>query len=103
MRAISSSIRRTQTPDGGILLDIERGQMFSLNEIGSKILDLLETGYDEGQIAEHLSAAYGTDIDTVQVDVHDFLESLNQQHILEQCAPTATSEREATDGGSSPT
>ena len=46
--------------------------MFSLNEIGSKILDLLETGYDEGQIAEHLSAAYGTDIVTVQVDVHDF-------------------------------
>jgi hypothetical protein len=99
MRAISSSIRRTQTPDGGILLDIERGQMFCLNSIGSKILDLLEEGHNEGRIAEQISAAYGTDIETVRMDVHDFLESLNQQHILKQCAPAATSEREATDGG----
>jgi hypothetical protein len=103
MRAISSSIRRTQTPDGGVLLDIERGQIFCLNVIGSKILDLLEEGHNEGRIAEQVSAAYGTDIETVRMDVHDFLENLNQQHILEQCAPTATSEREATDGDSGPT
>jgi hypothetical protein len=103
MRAISSSIRRTQTPDGGVLLDIERGQIFCLNVIGSKILDLLEEGHNEERIAEQVSAAYGTDIDTVQVDVHDFLENLNQLHILRQGAPTETSKREATDGDSGPT
>jgi hypothetical protein len=103
MRAISSSIRRTQTPDGGILLDIERGQIFCLNLIGSKILDLLEEGHNEERIAEQVSAACGTDLETVRTDVRDFLENLNQQHILKQCAPTATSEREATDGGSGPT
>ncbi len=97
MLSISSTIRRTQTPDGGILLDIARGEIFSLNAIGSKILDLLETGRNEGQIVEQVSAAYGADIDTVRVDVHEFLEVLNQRKIL-QHDPGAGSSTEAAHG-----
>jgi hypothetical protein len=82
MLRISSAIRRTQTPDGAILLDVGRGQIFSLNAIGTKILDLLEAGRDEAQIAAHLSAACSTDIDTVRRDVRDFLEALSQHAIL---------------------
>jgi hypothetical protein len=89
MLAISNAIRRTPTPDGAILLDVELGQMFSLNVIGSKILELLETGRDEGQIARQVSAAFGADIDTVRVDVHDFLETLRRHRILLQGGPEA--------------
>lgn len=102
MRAICSSIRRTRTPDGGILLDVARGQMFSLNAIGSTILDLLEAGNDEERIAEHLSVVCDTDLDVVRFDVREFLENLSQQHILQQSTPTPTNDREAADDDSAP-
>ncbi len=82
MLTISGTIRSTPTPDGAILLDVERGQMFCLNGIGSKILGLLGNGCNEEQITAQVSAAYGADVDQVRDDVHNFLETLTQNHIL---------------------
>jgi len=79
---ISDTIRRTHTSDGGVILDILHGQMFSLNVVGSKIVELLEKGFDEAQIAEQVSSAYATDIETVRADVRDFIEVLNKNRIL---------------------
>jgi hypothetical protein len=97
MLAISNAIRRTQTPDGAVLLDVERGQMFCLNPVGSKILELLDTGRDEGQIAQQVSEEYSADLDTVRGDVHEFLEALSRGHVLKQRGPAATGGVEATD------
>jgi hypothetical protein len=102
MFSISSTIRRTQTPDGGVLLDIGRGEMFSVNVIGSKILDLLEAGHDESQIAEHLAVACATAVDTVRGDVHDFLENLTRHEILHRSAVERRKE-EPTHGGTDAT
>ena len=82
MLTISGTIRRTETPDGAILLDIEQGQLFSVNPVGSQILDLIGAGCNEAQIADRLSIAFGADIDTVRRDVHEFLESLSRQNIV---------------------
>jgi hypothetical protein len=84
MFSISSTIRSTVTPDGAVLLDLRRGQMFCVNGIGSKILELLSTGSDEEQMAAQVSAADGVDINQVRADVHEFLEALRQHHILQQ-------------------
>ena len=83
MFKIADTIRRTQTQDGGILLDIHHGQMFSLNLVGAKILELLDGGFDEAQIAVQVSQAYAMDLETVRADVHEFLEALNKHHILQ--------------------
>ncbi|MHB8527260.1 MAG: PqqD family protein [Candidatus Acidiferrales bacterium] len=83
MFRISGTIRRTQTQDGGIVLDIQHGQMFCLNVVGSKIIDLLERGLDEAQIADQISRAYAADIEIVRTDVRDFIEVLNKHHILQ--------------------
>lgn len=83
MLRIADTIRRTQTEDGGILLDVHHGQMFCLNAVGSKIIELLELGFDEAQIAEQVSRAFVADIDTVRADVRDFIEVLNKHHILQ--------------------
>jgi hypothetical protein len=53
MFRISNDVRSTQTQDGSILLDIHHGQMFCLNLVGSKILELLERG-DVACVAEIL-------------------------------------------------
>jgi hypothetical protein len=84
MRPISSAIRSTVTPDGAVLLDVERGQMFWVNGIGSRILELLGKGFDEAQIVAELSAACGADVNGLRPDVREFLELLGQHHILEE-------------------
>jgi hypothetical protein len=83
MFQVSSTVRRTKTADGGVLLDIHHGRMFCLNVVGSQIIDLLERGFDASQIAREVSDAYATDIDRVQADVHEFIEVLNKHHILQ--------------------
>ena len=71
--------------------------MFSLNVVGSEVLELLGAGLDEAEIAAQLSASYGKDIGTVCTDIHDFLEALNLHHILRQSVLPATSEGETND------
>jgi hypothetical protein len=79
----SDTIRRTQTADGGILLDIHHGQMFCLNIVGAKILELMQQGYDESRIADEISRDYGVSREVVQTDVIEFIEVLHKNHILQ--------------------
>jgi hypothetical protein len=57
--------------------------MFSLNVVGSKILELLEQGRDEARIAEEISRAYATTIEVARTDVHDFIEALRKHSLLQ--------------------
>ena len=79
----SDSIRSTRTDDGRILLDVRHGQMFSLNIVGSKILSLIEQGWDEPHIAEEISRAYATNIEIARTDVHEFIEALRKHGIVQ--------------------
>jgi len=83
MFRISNDVRSTQTQDGSILLDVHHGQMFCLNLVGSKILELLARGYDETRIAEEISQSYGVASDIARCDVSEFVESLHRNHILQ--------------------
>ncbi len=83
MFRISDTIRRTETVDGGILLDVHHGQMFCLNIVGAKILELMQRGYDETRIAEEISRAYGASREVVCTDVLEFIETLHKHHILQ--------------------
>ena len=83
----SDTIRRTETVDGGILLDIHHGQMFCLNVVGAKILELMQRGYDQTGIADEISHTYGADREVVRADVRDFVESLHKHHILQPVRP----------------
>lgn len=83
MPRMSSAIRSTQTDDGRIILDIRRGQMLSVNVVGSRILELLEEGWDEPRIADEISRACGTPMEIVRPDVREFIEALQSNHIVE--------------------
>ena len=83
MFRISNDVRTTHTQDGSILLDVHHGQMFSLNLVGSKILELLERGYDETRIAEEISNTYGVTGDIASGDVREFVDALYRHHILQ--------------------
>jgi len=87
MVRLSDTIRHTRTADGGVLLDLHHGQMFSLNPVGADILELVERGYDEPRIAEEICRKYAADSETVRAHVFEFLESLQKHHILLPALP----------------
>lgn len=88
MFRISDTIRRTETADGGILLDVHHGQMFCLNVVGAKILELMQRGYDESHIADEISRVYGASKEVVRADVIEFIETLQKHHILQPVRAT---------------
>jgi hypothetical protein len=76
------AVRSASTADGKILLDTRDGRIFSLNIIGSKILELLEQGLNEQRIAERISSDCAGNIATIRTDVHEFIEALQKHRIV---------------------
>jgi hypothetical protein len=82
MLRVSDTVRHTETAEGGILLDVHQGQMFCLNVVGGKILELVRRGYDESRIADEISRDYGASKDVVRADVIEFIQVLEKHHVL---------------------
>lgn len=83
MYRVAEDVRSTHGQDGGIVLDIRRGQMFNLNLVGSRILELLKAGADEPAIVDEISQKFTVSRDVAQSDVLEFIESLKRHHLLE--------------------
>lgn len=83
MYRVAESVRSTHGQDGAVVLDIRQGQMFNLNLVGSRILELLETGATETAIVEEISQKFEVSSEIAQSDVREFIESLKQHHLLE--------------------
>jgi len=83
MYRVAESARSTHGQDGAVVLDIRQGQMFNLNLVGSRILELLQAGTDEPAIVDEISQKFTVSRDVAQRDVREFIESLKQHHLLE--------------------
>lgn len=75
-------VRTTHGVDGATALDILHGQMYRLNFVGSRILELLKQGLREPEIAEQLSREFGIERVAAEADVGDFVETLEKHHLL---------------------
>jgi Coenzyme PQQ synthesis protein D (PqqD) len=79
---LSEHVRSTHSQDGAVVLDILHGQMFRLNLVASRMLELLKQSHTEREIVEQLSQEFGVEREIVATDVCEFLEQLRQHHIL---------------------
>jgi len=77
------SIRRSRSEDGEVLLDVHRGQMFTINIVGSQILDFLQQGWDEFQIVAEVARAYEISSEVARADVHEFIDALRKHNIVD--------------------
>ena len=84
MIRISENLRHTHNLDGGVVFDIRHGRMFALNFVGSKIVELLKTDYQDTEIANQISQEFGISPEVAAADVREFLESLEKQHLIER-------------------
>ena len=84
MLSLSEQVRNTHDRDGGVVLDILHGRMYGLNLVGARILELVQQGCQEPQIAEEISRQFGIGLETATSDVYEFLESLDKYHLIER-------------------
>lgn len=83
MMRLSEHVRSTHNQDGAVVLDIRHGQMFRLNLVGSRMLELLKQGCTEMGIAQEISREFGADREVVESDLREFLKHLEKNHLLE--------------------
>ena len=82
MRRVSDGVRSTHGQDGAIVLDVQQGEMFNLNRVGSRILELLESGSIEPDIVNVISHEFHAGREEVQNDVREFIEALRKHKLV---------------------
>jgi hypothetical protein len=87
MYRFSDTVRSTHNQDGAIVLDVRQGQMFNLNFVGSRILELLKTGSNESAIIDQISREFGVSSNLAENDVRQFLQNLKKCHLVEEHEP----------------
>ena len=85
MYKVSETVRTTHGQDGAVVLDIRQGQMFNLNPVGSRIVELLKTGSTDAAIASEISREFGIGRDVAEKDIHEFLQELKNHRLIEDC------------------
>jgi hypothetical protein len=84
MYRVPDTVRSTHNQDGAIVLDVQQGQMFKLNLVGSRILELLKTGYTESGIVDEIHREFGVSRDLTENDMREFLQNLKKCHLVEE-------------------
>ncbi len=87
MLRLSEQVRSTHNQDGAVVLDILHGQMFRLNLVGSRMLELLKQGHTETEIAQQISKEFSVGREIVVADLHEFLAHLEKHHLLHSGEP----------------
>ena len=84
MYRVSDGVRSTQGQDGAIVLDVQQGQMFNLNRVGSRILELLESGSAKSDIVNVISQEFNGSREVVENDVREFIASLRKHKLVSE-------------------
>lgn len=84
MHKLSTSVRSTHGQDGAVVLDIRQDQIFNVNLVGSRILELLENGTAEMEIADTISREFGVLKEMVIQDLQEFIHALEEKGLVEK-------------------
>jgi coenzyme PQQ synthesis protein D (PqqD) len=84
MYRVSNTVRSTHNQDGAIVLDVRQGQMFNVNFVGSRILELLKSGSAESAIVDEISREFDISRDLAETDVREFLQALKKCHLVQE-------------------
>jgi hypothetical protein len=86
MNQLIPRLRHTRHGDGAILLDIDKGKMFSANATGALLLELLSAGLDDATIIAQFAQRFGIAPEVAAADLTSFRAML-KRHSL-STAPT---------------
>ena len=94
---LSETARSTHGQDGAVVLEIHHGRMYSVNRLGSRVLELLKDARSESEIADVITQEFEVARERVAEDLRHFLTILAQHKLIKACvfdgagslAPTA--------------
>jgi hypothetical protein len=84
MYRVSEGVRSTHGQDGAIVLDVQQGQMFNLNRVGSRMFELLEMGSAEPEIVDAISQEFGVSREMVEHDMREFIGTLKKNRLVRE-------------------
>src|ERR1700676_1541948 len=84
MYRVSNTVHSTHNQDGAIVLDVRQGQIFNLNFVGSRILELLKSGSTESAIVDEIGREFGVGRELAETDVREFLQKLKKCQLVEE-------------------
>ena len=73
----------SKTGDSAIMLDLNSGTYFELNEVGSFIIQHLKSLISFRKINELVIENFGVDKEQCELDVINFLNELNEKSLIE--------------------
>ena len=85
---LSAQVRSTHSQDGAVVLDILHGEMFRLNFVGSRMLELLEQGFTEAQIAQKIAIEFEAEPQIIAQHLRAFIAHLETQRLIESVPNT---------------
>lgn len=65
-----------------VLLDLGSGTYFGLNEVGTRIWQMVEGGHDAPAIVDALAGEYAADRATIAADVERLLDELRSRGLI---------------------
>jgi Coenzyme PQQ synthesis protein D (PqqD) len=77
---VVSTMHGTRT----VLLDSRSGHYYGLDEVGTRIWQLAEAGFDPSSIAQKLAQEYDAPPERLEQDVHEFINELMHSRLLEE-------------------
>jgi hypothetical protein len=78
----SASVKVTDTQDGVVLLDVQQGLCFPLDQVGTLIWKRLEQGNQVVEVAQHIAETYQIPIQQALTDVQEFVQQLLAQRLV---------------------
>jgi hypothetical protein len=81
---VNESVVFAELDEEAVLLNVESGVYFGLDEIGTQIWNLLSKGATEEAIVASLRAEYDVAVSQLQADVAEFIELLHSNGLLRQ-------------------
>jgi hypothetical protein len=80
---LHNELRISEHSDGAVILDVQRGQVFSANAMGARILVFLQENKNLDQIADQISKEFRAPRELVCADVQKFVDSLRSSGLTQ--------------------
>lgn len=68
-----------------VMMDLDKGMYFSLNSVGSRILDIIENPITIDQVVEVLLSEYDIDKNECKETVVSFIKGLEENELIKVC------------------
>lgn len=83
----SEHVRANVTDDGLVILDIDKGEIYSANVVAARIWNLLMEGKSEQEAVDAVATEFAAPRETVAKDAHAFIESLVSKSLVDGPPP----------------